>query len=229
MSCSFNSFNSFDYPIITAQTYEAQRKIKLLIHNVCSSNWASLFSTSLPFACAQSLQAPLCLLFITHVTGCCDVQSPTKVGNGRTCVSFNAHYPLSLHPPLHPSSWASLLHILMGLLRYVFNERTGGTLSELFHRVLWVHPFVRMISCCVSILHFLYATIKVPRLVSALAAMNSVSVNTAYSKCILFLLVIYPEVSQLFHMVELLGLGETLALISIISLGFLCVKLSTPQ
>lgn len=127
MSCSFNSFNSFDYPIITAQTYKAQRKIKLLIHNMCSSNWASLFSTSLPFACVWSLQAPLCLLFITHVTGCCDVQSPTRVGNGRTCVCFNAHYPLSL---LHPSSWALLLHILKGLLRYVFmKEQVAPCLS----------------------------------------------------------------------------------------------------
>lgn len=120
MSCSFNSFNSFDHPISTAQTYEAPRKIILLIYNVCSSNWANLFPTFLPLPCVQSLQAPLCLLFITHVTGCCDVQSSTRVENGRTCVCFNAHYLLSLHLPLHPSSWASLVHLLTGLLRCVF-------------------------------------------------------------------------------------------------------------
>lgn len=65
-----------------------------------------------------------------------------------------------------------------------------------------------MISCCVSISHFLYATITAPRLASALAASNSVSINIAHSKCISFLLVIYPEVGQLFHMVELWDLGN---------------------
>lgn len=102
-------------------------------------------------------------------------------------------------------------------------------LSESFHCVLWVHSFVRMISCCVSILHFLYVTITAPRLVSALAARNSVSAHTTHSKRISFLLVIYPDVGQLFHLVDLLGLGKTLALNYIISLVFLCVKLSTPQ
>lgn len=125
MSCSLNSFNSFDFPIVTAQTYVAPRKIILLIYNVCSSNWANLFPTFLPLPCVRSLQAPLCLLFITHVTGCCDVQSSTRVENGRICVCFNAHYL----PPSSPSS--QLLGITGassdGLVKVCFYERTGGT------------------------------------------------------------------------------------------------------
>lgn len=35
MSCSFNSFNSFDYPIIIAQTYEAPRKALYIAHIQC--------------------------------------------------------------------------------------------------------------------------------------------------------------------------------------------------
>lgn len=65
-----------------------------------------------------------------------------------------------------------------------------------------------MISCCVSIPHFLYTTITAPRLVSVLVAVSSVLVHTAHSKHISFLLVIDPDVGQLFHTVDLLGLGE---------------------